>query len=437
MAMADIMTGSISGLLMADSGNFEREVIKSEIPVVVFFYSEDCPTCAALLPIFARMAVMYKGQVKFVRVWKQQQRQLAEAYEVKKTPTLLIFKDGKEVCSRLVGHFSNKELREIVEKATGSSCNRESRGKYFCDVLILGAGPAGLSAAIYTSRAKLYTIVVEEGLPGGQVSGTWQVANYPGTNGVIRGSDLMENMKRQALEFGTQLDDMQNVQEVDLSGELKTVITEANDYYAKAVIIATGAQPRKLPAEGEREYRGRGVHYCATCDGALYQDAEVIVVGGGNSAVEEAVFLTRYAKHVKIIHQFDEFQASKTVQDEALKNPDIEVVWNSEVRKINGDKFVKSVTVQNTKTGKYNEITAEGVFVYIGMVPESSLFKSSVTMSENGYIITDENMKTNIDGVFAAGDVRKKAVRQIASAAGDGVVAGIITERFINKKGDQ
>ncbi|WP_242987403.1 thioredoxin-disulfide reductase [Anaerobacterium chartisolvens] len=298
----------------------------------------------------------------------------------------------------------------------------------------MGGGPAGLSAAIYASRAKLFTVVVDEGLVGGQVATTFHVANYPGTNGVIRGMDLMENMKKQAADFGTQIDDMKEVLEVSLKGEEKHIKTEDTDYYAKSVIIASGAQPRKLPAEGEREFRGRGVHYCATCDGAMYQDTDLLVVGGGNSAVEEAVFLTRYARHVTIIHWADRFEASKASQEEALKSPMIDVVWDSQIVQIKGENFVQSAIIENVKTKERKELNIDGIFVYIGMVPKTELFKNMIGMDENGYIYADEDMKTDIDGVFAAGDIRVKKVRQIATATADGAIAGIMAERYVNGK---
>lgn len=424
----------ISKVINTNSQNFEQEVLKSSLPVVVYFYSDDCPPCVTLTPIFDRTADKYSGQMKFVKIFRQHNRELADKYSIKSSPTLMFFKDGEEVCSRLTGYISNPELREAVESVIGGTCIARERQKVYCDVLILGAGPAGLSAAIYAARAKLYTVVIDEGLPGGQVATTYHVANYPGTNGVVRGLDLVENMKKQALEFGTQIDDMKQVREIDLSGNEKYVGSEDTDYYAKAVIIATGAQPRKLPAEGEREFRGRGVHYCATCDGALYQDANVMVVGGGNSAVEEAVFLTRYAKHVTIIHQFDHFQASKSAQDEVLHNKSISIIWDSEVRKINGDSFVKSVVVENVKTREVRELETEGVFVYIGMEPKTDLFRDKLKLNDWGYILANEDLMTSIPGVFAAGDVREKKVRQIATAVADGVIAGIMSEKYINNK---
>lgn len=421
-------------IIYSNEESFERDVLKSDLPVIVDFYSEDCPPCDALAPIFERTAEKYSEHMRFVKIYRQQNRQLAEKLNVKSSPTVLFFKNGEEVCSRLNGYISKPELRKVIESVIGGVCVRKERQKAYCDLLILGGGPAGLSAAIYAARAKLLTVVVDEGLIGGQVATTFHVANYPGTNGVVRGMDLMENMKKQAVDFGTQIDDLKEIFEINLEGEEKYVRTEDTDYYAKAVIIATGATPRKLPAEGEREFRGRGVHYCATCDGAMYQDTNVLVIGGGNSAVEEAVFLTRYAKHVTIIHQFDHFQASKGAQEEVFKNQNISIIWDSEVRKVSGENFVKSVTIENLKTKELKEIETDGLFVYIGMQPKTELFKDKVGLNEYGYISANEDMTTNIPGVFAAGDVRDKKIRQIATATGDGVTAGIMAEKFITGK---
>jgi len=414
--------------------NFDKDVLKSDIPVAVLFYTESCPVCDAFMPIFERTAQKYGKYMKFVKIYRQQNRQLVEDLKIKSSPTVLFYKEGNEVCTRLNGYISNAEFVEAIERVIGDVCKGEKREKVHCDFLILGGGPAGLTAAIYAARAKLHTVVVDEGLIGGQVATTFQVANYPGTNGVVRGIDLMENMKKQALDFGAYIDDLKEISDVNLEGKEKLVTAKDTDYYAKAVLIATGATPRRLPVEGEKEFRGRGVHYCATCDGAMYFDANILVVGGGESAAEEAVFLTRYAKHVTIINRHDYLKASKTAQDEVFRNPNISVVWNSEVRKINGDSFVKSVTIENLKTGKIEEIETDGLFVYIDTQPKTELFAGKVGMNEEGYILTNEDMATNIPGVFAAGDVRAKKVRQIATAVGDGAVAGIMAERYINGK---
>lgn len=420
-------------VVQVNSQSFESDVLKNELPVVVYFYSEDCPPCVAFTPIFDRMAEQLAGRIKFVKVFRQHNRQLAEIYSIKSSPTLLFFKKGQEVCSRLNGYISKPELRESVESVLGGSCVRKERQKVNCDVLIMGAGPAGLSAAIYASRAKLFTVVIDEGIPGGQVSTTYHVANYPGTNGVVRGMDLMENMKKQAMDFGAQIDDLKETLEVSLEGDIKHIKSDDTDYYAKTVIIATGAQPKKLPAEGEREFRGRGVHYCATCDGAMYQDANVLVIGGGNSALDEAVFLTRYAKHVTIVNRNDSFSAQKVSQNEVLNNPNISIMWNTEVTGIEGENFVKSVVLLNNIANESSKLETDGLFVYIGSQPKTEIFEKKL-LDEQGYIVTDEDMNTRIPGVFAAGDVRVKKVRQIATAVGDGTIAGIMAERYINNK---
>ncbi|KNY27543.1 Thioredoxin-disulfide reductase [Pseudobacteroides cellulosolvens ATCC 35603 = DSM 2933] len=265
---------------VCDSTNFEEVISKSQVPVVAYFYSDDCLPCTKFSQIFERSAVTLAEQLKFVKVFRPHNRQLAEKYSVKSSPTIIFFKEGREVCSRLNGYISFPEFKEAIENVLEKTCDSKERTIVHCDVLIIGAGPAGLTAAIYASRSKLHTIVVDSSLPGGQVASTYHISNYPGTNGVIRGIDLMENMKKQALDFGSQIDDMQSIKSINLTGDEKYIQTETNDYYAKSIIIATGAEPRKLPVESEREYRGRGIHYCATCDGALYTDANVIVVGG-------------------------------------------------------------------------------------------------------------------------------------------------------------
>ncbi len=410
---------------------FAEDVVRNKMPVIVNFYSDDCPPCEALAPLFERLAEKYGKHMKFVRILRQQNRTLAERLGVKSSPTVMFYRNGEEVCQRLTGYITNPELRRSIEDVLGDSCPKTERQRYDCDALVLGAGPAGLTAAIYLARAKINTVVIDQGLPGGQVATTFHISNYPGTNGTVRGADLMRNMTDQAMSFGAAIDSLREVREIDLTGEMKHVKTEDADYYARCVIIATGAEPRKLPAEGEREFRGRGVHYCAACDGALYQDRRLVVVGGGNSAVEEAVFLTRYALHVTVVHQLDHFQASGVAQDELRKNPVIDVIWESEVRKIQGDHSVNSVLLENLKTKKTTTLSAEGIFVYIGLEPRSEPFKGIVDLNELGYVVTNEDLSTNIPGVFAAGDIRDKQIRQVATAVGDGAIAGMMAEKYL------
>lgn len=418
-------------VISIDSSRFEEDVLNSSLPAAINFYSEECPPCDALIPVFEHAAQKYEGHIKLFKIFRQQNRELAEKLKINSSPTVLFYKGGKEVCERLKGYITKPELRMAIETVLGDNCPKPERIKYECDAIVLGGGPAGLTAAIYLARAKLKTIVVDEGIPGGQVNTTFHISNYPGTGGTVKGKDLMENMIDQAMSFGASIDSLNEVIEINLRNEIKYVKTENADYYTKCVILSTGAEPKRLPAEGEKEFRGRGVHYCATCDGAFYQDKKIIVVGGGNSAVQEAIFLTRFASHITIIHQLDHLQASQVLQDELFKNPAIDVIWDSEVQKVVGDNSVKNVVIQNTKTGELKTIPTDGVFVYIGMQPKTNIFKGQVKLDELNYVNTDDELRTNLTGVFAAGDVRGKKIRQIATAVGDGAVAGLMAEKYI------
>jgi thioredoxin-disulfide reductase len=413
--------------------DYKSEIEQSTKTVVLYFYSQDCPTCTAFDPAFNKLAENYNEKFKFVKLLRNVNRQLADKLDVKTSPTVIFMKDGQEICIRLSGSIDSNEFKIALDRAYEGKCERTLRNRVDCDVLIIGGGPAGLSAAIYAARSKLFTVVLDEGITGGQVTTTFHVANYPGTNGVVRGIDLADNMKKQADSFGTQFDELKEISEVDLEGDIKHVKSTDTDYYSKAVIIASGARPRRLPAEGEKDYRGRGIHYCATCDGALYQDADILVVGGGNSALDEAVFLTTYAKHVTIIHHLDQFTGDKASQDKVKHNPSIDVILNSRIITVQGAQFLKSVIVEDTKTHATREIQTDGVFVYIGMEPKTQVFRGKLNIDEYGYILTDENMFTNIPGVFAAGDVRQKKIRQIVTAASDGAIAGIMAEKYINE----
>jgi thioredoxin reductase (NADPH) len=302
-----------------------------------------------------------------------------------------------------------------------------------CDVLILGAGPAGLTAAIYAARSLLVTVVLDVSLVGGLVATTFQIANYPGVNGVVSGTRLMENMKNQAVSFGAVIHDMQRILSVGLEGKEKRVETETAVYHSGTIIIATGAQPRKLPVPMEQEYRSRGVHYCATCDGALYRDAEVMVAGGGISALEEAEFLMRYAKRVTIINRAETFRAPPGVTRHVLGLPGISARYRSQITAVSGDVFVTSATVRDTVSGITEEVPVEGIFVYIGSQPDTRLFSPALELSPGGFILAGEDMRTSIPGVFAAGDIRGKAIRQITTAVSDGTVAAVMAERYLSE----
>ena len=303
------------------------------------------------------------------------------------------------------------------------------------DVIILGAGPAGLSAGLYAGRAKLKTLIIEKSVEGGQISGTTDVENYPGIK-LISGLELGMDMKAQAESFGCEFIS-DTVESVELEGDVKKVKTADKVYEAKSVILATGAKARHIGAPGEEEFAGRGVSYCSTCDAAFYQDLDVYVVGGGDAAIDEALFITKFAKRVFIIHRRDELRASKNLQDRAFANEKIHFIWNSVVEEIKGDKIANELVLKNVKTGEITSINADkepfGIFVFIGYIPETKLFEGKIDM-EKGYIITDDEMRTNIPGVFAAGDLRKKTVRQVVTAAADGAIAGINAEKYIAEK---
>lgn len=298
------------------------------------------------------------------------------------------------------------------------------------DVIIIGGGPAGLNAALYASRAGLDTLIIEKMFVGGQAATTAFVDNFIGVGTGIGGPDLVMKMESQAKAFGAVIS-YEEVLDLDLDGEIKTVKTKKNEYKAKAVILAMGATPRKLGADGEEKFTGRGVSYCATCDGAFYKGKDVCVIGGGDTAAEDAIFLSNICKTVYLIHRRDSLRASKALQDAVFAKENIKILWNSQVSVINGDDAVTSVTVYGDTS---KNIDVSGVFVAVGTIPSSALVYGKVELNENKYIITDEKMRTNIDGVFAAGDIVQKPLRQIITAASDGAVAAYSAQEYILSK---
>lgn len=310
-------------------------------------------------------------------------------------------------------------------------------GKIY-DVIILGAGPAGLSAGLYAGRSRLSTLLIEKGQDGGQIAITNDIENYPGQ--MLEGESgpsLIERMTQQAAKFGVErVSD--TIKEVSFEGEVKTVKTEKAEYQAKNVIIATGAHARPIGCKGEKEYMGKGVSYCATCDANFFEDFEVYVVGGGDSAVEEAMYLTKFARKVTIIHRRNELRAAKSIQEKAFANPKIEFFWDSVVEEIYGEDILQGMVVKNVKTGETRKVEADpddgmfGLFGFIGTVPNSEVFKGAVDMDERGYIKADEDMHTNVPGVYAAGDVRIKSLRQVVTAAADGAIAAVQVERSLS-----
>lgn len=298
------------------------------------------------------------------------------------------------------------------------------------DVVILGGGPAGFSAGIYTARGNVSTAILDVSMLGGQPSNYLELENYPGFM-KIGGFELMEKFEEHADMFGVQKFPMQEIEDIDLVSSPKIIRTKEVEFRTKSVIIATGAKPMKLGVKGEEEFIGRGVSYCAVCDGAFYKDKVVAIVGGGNSAVEEAIYLTKFASKVYIIHRRDELRADKIIQDRAAKNEKIEFVLNSVVCEIQGQDLVNNLILKNTKTDEMFNLAVDGVFPYIGITPNVENISGQITQDKAGFIITDETMKTSIDGVFAIGDVRKTPLRQVITAASDGAIAGVYAVKYI------
>ena len=306
------------------------------------------------------------------------------------------------------------------------------------DVIILGAGPGGLAAGLYAGRSRLSTLVIEKGQDGGQIAITDDIENYPGQ--MVEGESgpsLIARMTQQVEKFGAERV-ADTINAVDFSGEIKILKSAKNEYQAKNVIIATGAYARPIGCKGEAEFRGKGVSYCATCDANFFEDLEVFVVGGGDSAVEEAMYLTKFARKVTIIHRRDELRAAKSIQEKAFANPKIEFFWDSVVEELGGDDILQWMKVKNVKTGEVRTVEADeedgmfGVFGFIGTVPNSKLFEGLLDMDERGYIRTDEDMHTNIPNVYAVGDVRIKSLCQVVTAAADGAIAAVQVERSLS-----
>lgn len=300
------------------------------------------------------------------------------------------------------------------------------------DVVIIGAGPAGMTAAVYTSRGNLSTLMIERGIPGGQMANTEEVENYPGFEHIL-GPELSTKMFDHAKKFGAEYA-YGDVQEIIDGEEYKTIKAGSKEYKARAIILTTGAEYKKMGIPGETELGGRGVSYCAVCDGAFFKNKELVVVGGGDSAVEEGVYLTRFASKVTIVHRRDELRAQKILQDRAFANEKIEFIWNHTVKSINDENGkVGSVTLASTVDDSEQEFKADGVFIYIGMLPLTKPFANLGILNEMGYIVTNEKMETKIPGIFAAGDVRDKMLRQIVTATGDGSIAAQAAQHYIEE----
>lgn len=306
------------------------------------------------------------------------------------------------------------------------------------DLIIIGAGPAGLSAGIYAGRAMLDTLIIEQGQEGGQILQTAEIENYPGSELEESGATLIDRMTAQITKFGIEKV-YDTVKEVSLEGQVKTVLCDRESYQAKTLIIAGGATAKPIGCVGEEEFLGRGISHCGTCDGPFFRGLEVFVVGGGDAALEEAIYLTKFAKKVTILHRRRILRAAKSIQERAFKNEKIDFMYHTVIKEVRGDGLLESMTVTNVKDGSETEINADpndgtfGIFVFIGYKPATELYQGKLNLDEKGYILTDVDMKTNVNGVYAAGDIRQKSLRQVITAAADGAIAAVQAGKYIEE----
>lgn len=417
-----------------NASDFEKEVLAGG-NVLVDFYSTECPPCEAIAPKLESLEKLFGKEMKFLKIFRQGNRDLADQLAVKSSPTLLFYQDGEEVSARLTGGVKRseivRELKHVLGKERVSEIMKTQEPTITnVDVAILGAGPGGLTAGLYLCQARINTVLVDIALPGGNVSTTHMVSNYPGFIEPQPGYMLSHNMSEQTKRCGTTYKVAVDVTHVDL--QKKEIVIDAQETIrAKRIIIATGTSPNRIGIPGELEFKGNGISYCATCDAKYFVDKAVVVIGGGNSAIEEADFISKFASKITIVHQFDQLQANKTAQEKAFANPKISFLLSHEPRafKKAGDKMV--VEIEDLKTKELKTLTSDGIFVFIGQKPNLEMFGGKMELDQWGYIKTDEDKRTNIDDVFAVGDVTSKKYRQITTAIADGTIAAIAITREI------
>lgn len=417
-----------------NAAEFDQEVVRSDLPVILDFYSTECPPCEALAPKFDSLAELYGDQVKFLKIFRQGNRELADKLNVRSSPTLLFWKGGNEVNERLSGAIRRSAivsaLNELVAPEVAERITAAQRpSKTEADLLILGGGPAGLTAGIYAAQAKLKVVVVDAGLGGGNLGVTHQISNFPGFPKPQPGFMLAHFMVEHAKAAGVELRLAAEVSNVDL-GSRSLVVDGLETIAAKKLLVATGSSPRLIGVKGEREYKGKGISYCATCDAKYYEGKHVIVIGGGNSAIEEALFISKFASKISVVHQFAELQANKAAQEQAFAEPKIEFVFEHEPREfIHDGSTVSKVLVEDLRTHELKELSCDGVFIFAGMRPNLDLFSEHFELDRFGYVKVDEEMHTSIADVYAAGDIVSKRYRQMTTAVSDGTIAAIVAAK--------
>ena len=406
-----------------------RKFTQAEQPVMVEFSAPWCVYCRRLAPALESVAEEYRDTLVFGAVNIDDEPELAQSEKIEVVPTLLIYQNG-QVLGSIVAPESRAQLVAFIEETLQHREQEANITEHIYDMIVVGGGPGGYTAALYAARAGLDTVVLEKLSAGGQMALTEQIDNYPGFEDGIDGFSLGEKMKRGTERFGVETK-LAEVLSLDLSGTVKKAETSEGPLFARTIVLATGAGPRELGIEGEQELIGKGVNYCAACDGMFYKNKTVVIAGGGNTAAADALILSRICKKVIVVHRRDTLRATKIYHEPLMKAENVEFRWDSEIIELLHDEKVIGIRLRNVKTGEETTLACDGVFVSIGRKPSSELVKDQVEVDPAGYIIADESTRTNIPGVFAVGDVRTKALRQVVTAVADGATAVHYAEEYL------
>ena len=406
-----------------------RKFTQAEQPVLIEFSAPWCVYCRRLAPALESVTEEYRDTLVFGAVNIDDEPELARSEEIEVVPTLLIYQNG-QVLGSIVAPESRAQLVAFIEETLQHREQEANVTEHIYDMIVVGGGPGGYAAALYAARAGLDTVVLEKLSAGGQMALTEQIDNYPGFEDGIDGFSLGEKMKRGTERFGVETK-LTEVLSLDLSGTVKKAETSEGPLFARTIVVATGAGPRELGIESEQELIGKGVNYCAACDGMFYKNKTVVIAGGGNTAAADALILSRICKKVIVVHRRDTLRATKIYHEPLMKAENVEFRWDSEIIELLHDEKVIGIRLRNVKTGEETTLACDGVFVSIGRKPSSELVKDQVEVDPAGYIIADESTRTNIPGVFAVGDVRTKALRQVVTAVADGATAVHYAEEYL------
>ena len=406
-----------------------RKFTQAKQPVMVEFSAPWCVYCRRLAPALESVAEEYRDTLVFGAVNIDDDPELAQSEKIEVVPTLLIYQNG-QVLGSIVAPESRAQLVAFIEETLQHREQEANITEHIYDMIVVGGGPGGYTAALYAARAGLDTVILEKLSAGGQMALTEQIDNYPGFEDGIDGFSLGEKMKRGTERFGVETK-LTEVLSLDLSGTVKKAEASEGSLFARTIVLATGAGPRELGIEGEQELIGKGVNYCAACDGMFYKNKTVVIAGGGNTAAADALILSRICKKVIVVHRRDTLRATKIYHEPLMKAENVEFRWDSEIIELLHDEKVIGIRLRNVKTGEETTLACDGVFVSIGRKPSSELVKDQVEVDPAGYIIADESTRTNIPGVFAVGDVRTKALRQVVTAVADGATAVHYAEEYL------